>query len=437
MSRGVGSGFAISGNRILTNAHNISNQKYIEVKKQNSARKYPASVAFVAHDCDLAILVIADESFFDDCPPLEIAELPKVNTTVQTYGFPLGGRHVSVTEGVVSRIQMSNYSHTKFDSHLVVQTDAAINPGNSGGPVVQNGKVVGVAFQGIRSADNIGYMIPTTVIKHFLADIEDDRYDGFGSLGFTSFKGLHSKSYADYLKVPADQEGIVVLSTLMHSSIESVFRHGDVITQIDEFEIDNDGMIEIYGLTVHMSQAVEEKQIGEEVNIVFYRQGQRQEALAEVALNRTVLEYSKQFDVAARYEVFAGLTFVPLTRNYLQSWGDSWISDIPFYLRYLFIDSSKLNTDRKRNEYVVLSEILEDEVNVYAASFEDSVVESINGQLIHRLGDLGKAFEKSSDGFCTIRFMGKNTPLIIDYEKARARHPEILKKYSVPAESSQ
>ena len=85
----------------------------------------------------------------------------------------------------------------------------------------------------------------------------------------------------------------------------------------------------------------------------------------------------------------------------------------------------------------MLSEILEDEVNVYAASFEDSVVESINGQLIHRLGDLGKAFEKSSDGFCTIRFMGKNTPLIIDYEKARARHPEILKKYSVPAESSQ
>ena len=42
MTRGVGSGFVISGNRILTNAHNISNQKYIEIKKQNSARKYPA-----------------------------------------------------------------------------------------------------------------------------------------------------------------------------------------------------------------------------------------------------------------------------------------------------------------------------------------------------------------------------------------------------------
>jgi hypothetical protein len=155
-----------------------------------------------------------------------------------------------------------------------------------------------------------------------------------------------------------------------------------------------------------------------------------------VALNRTVLEYSKQFDVAARYEVFAGLTFVPLTRNYLQSWGDSWISDIPFYLRYLFLDSPQLNTERKRDEYVVLSEILEDEVNVYAAPFEDSVVESINGEPIYRLGDLRKAIEKSSDGFCTICFMGKKTPLIIDYEKARARHEKILEKYSVPAERS-
>ena len=102
---------------------------------------------------------------------------------------------------------MDTYAHTGADSHLVIQTDAAINPGNSGGPVMQDGKVVGVAFQGLRQADNIGYMIPTTVIRHFLADINDGKYDGFGSLGVMLYPGLHNPSYKDYLKVPAGPAG--------------------------------------------------------------------------------------------------------------------------------------------------------------------------------------------------------------------------------------
>ena len=326
MTRGVGSGLIISGNRILTNAHNISNQRYIEVKKRDSAQRYPAMVSFVGHDCDLAILTVTDPSFFDDCPPLEIGDLPQIHSTVQTYGFPVGGRHVSVTEGVVSRIQTSNYSHTQFDSHLVIQTDAAINPGNSGGPVVQDGRVVGVAFQGLRSADNIGYMIPTTVIKHFLKDIEDSQYGGFGSLGFSMFFGLHNKSYADYLKVPTGQQGVVVLSTLMHSSVENIFQKGDVITQIEDYDIDNDGMIDIYGLKLSLGEVIEQKQIGEKLDITYYRNGQKNTATATVALNRGILEYSKQFDMKPRYEVYAGLTFVPLTRNFLESWGSEWIN---------------------------------------------------------------------------------------------------------------
>ena len=61
-----------------------------------------------------------------------------------------------------------------MDSHLACQIDAAINPGNSGGPVLQNGKVVGVAFQGYSGdvAQNVGYMIATPVLQHFLEDIK-------------------------------------------------------------------------------------------------------------------------------------------------------------------------------------------------------------------------------------------------------------------------
>jgi len=435
MSQGIGSGFVIAGGRVLTNAHNVSNNKYLELKKEKFAKRYPAKVAFIGHDCDLAILTVDDESFFDGTVPLELAGIPKVNTTVSTYGFPLGGSRISVTEGVVSRIEMDVYAHSGADAHLVIQTDAAINPGNSGGPVMQNGKVVGVAFQGLRQAENIGYLIPTTVIRHFLADIEDGKYDGFGSLGVSLYPGLHSTSYKDYLKVPRKEDGTVVIFTMMHSSVESILQPGDVITRIDDYNIDNDGMVQMYGLTLDMAEVIENKQIGETVELTFYRRGKLMKETATVALNRPILEYARQYDRPPRYVCFAGLTFISVTRNFLESWGYDWLTDIPYYLRYLFYNSMQLNTDRQRKEYVVLAEIMPDEVNSYADDFEDKPVESINGTTIHSLDDVYNAFKQPVDDFHIIKFMGSSRPLIIDAQKAGLRRQQILEKYHIPAEA--
>ena len=434
MAQGIGTGFIIAGNRILTNAHNVSNNKYLEIKKENIAKRYPAKVAFIGHDCDLAVLTVDDNSFFDGTAPLKLADIPKVNTTVSTYGFPLGGTHISVTKGVVSRIEMDIYVHSGADSHLVIQTDAAINPGNSGGPVMQNGKVVGVAFQGLRQAENVGYLIPTTVIKHFLADIEDGSYDGFGSLGVMLYPGLHSKSYTEYLKVPPGEEGIVVVATMMHSSVESVLKSGDVITKIDDYNIDNDGTVMIHGLTLHMSEVIETRQIGEKIELTFYRDGKEVKAKAAIALNRPILRYARLYDELPRYVCFAGLNFVPVTRNYLETWGQEWLKDMPYYLRYLFSNSMQLNTDRQRKEYVVLAEIMPDEINSYAGGFRSLTVESINGTAIRKLDDVYEAFTGPTDNFHIVKFMGTNKVLVIDAKGAKLSQPAILNKYQIPQE---
>jgi S1-C subfamily serine protease len=449
MSQGIGTGFVISGKKILTNAHNVSNIKYLEVKKENLPRRYLARVAFIAHDCDMAIVSVDDESFFDDTAPLELAGIPKVNTTVSTYGFPIGGRHISVTEGVVSRIQVDLYAHSRADSHLVIQTDAAINPGNSGGPVLQNGKVVGVAFQGMRQAENIGYMIPTTVVRHFLADVADGEYDGFGSLGVSLYAGLHSHSYRAYLKVPPNEDGVVVVRTMMHSSVESILQPSDVLVKIDDYNIDNDGMVRIYGpedafshisqntepLTLHLSEVVETKQIGETAQLSFYRDGKLMKETATVALNRPILEYARQFDRPPRYVCFAGLTFVPITRNYLETWGREWVRDIPYYLRYLFNNSMQLNTDRERREYVVLARIMADKINAYSERFINKPLDSINGTNIWSLDDAYEALKNPIDDFHIIDFFDSERSLILDAKTAQQRQQIILKKYQIPAEA--
>src|ERR1051325_7119663 len=105
-----GSGIVIQGKRILTNAHVVQNASQIYVQPNQSAEKLAARVLVVAESIDLAILSVEDESFFDKHAFLQFAEdLPKVKDAVSVYAFPTGGTELSVTEGIVSRIEFTGY----------------------------------------------------------------------------------------------------------------------------------------------------------------------------------------------------------------------------------------------------------------------------------------------------------------------------------------
>lgn len=66
-----------------------------------------------------------------------------------------GGDNISITKGVVSRVEPTQYVHGATQL-MAIQIDAAINPGNSGGPAIMHKKVAGVAFQNLSGAENIG-----------------------------------------------------------------------------------------------------------------------------------------------------------------------------------------------------------------------------------------------------------------------------------------
>lgn len=69
-----------------------------------------------------------------------------------------GGDNISVTKGVVSRVEPTQYVHGATQL-MAIQIDAAINPGNSGGPAIMGKKVAGVAFQNLSGAENIGLVL--------------------------------------------------------------------------------------------------------------------------------------------------------------------------------------------------------------------------------------------------------------------------------------
>src|SRR5215475_11275110 len=171
------SGVVIEGKRILTNAHVVLYSSQVQIQANQAGDKLSATVVAVAPGIDLAVLKLDDESFFKTHAPINRAQgLPDIKDPVLAYGYPTGGNALSITKGIISRIEFVPYNYPV--SGLRIQIDAAINPGNSGGPAIAADRMIGLAFSHLDQAQNIGYIIPNEEIDLFLKDIEDGHYDG-------------------------------------------------------------------------------------------------------------------------------------------------------------------------------------------------------------------------------------------------------------------
>lgn len=131
--RGVAStssGFVISvtERKILTNAHSVEHHTQVKVKRRGSDEKHVARVLTIGTECDIAMLTVDDASFWVDLEKIEFGVLPMLQDDVTVIGYPVGGDTISVTSGVVSRIEVTSYLHGATDL-LSLQIDAAINSG--------------------------------------------------------------------------------------------------------------------------------------------------------------------------------------------------------------------------------------------------------------------------------------------------------------------
>lgn len=241
-SDATGSGVVIEGKRILTCAHVVLYASQVQIQANQAGDKLFAKVEAVAPGIDLAVLKMEDETFFDTHLPLTRAKaLPEIRDMVMAYGYPEGGTSLSITKGIVSRIEFDTYNYPV--AGLRIQIDAAINPGNSGGPAVVGDKMIGLAFSHLGSADNIGYIIPNEEIELFLQDIADGRYDGKPAM-FDDLQTLENPALRAFLKLDKSVEGMVVHKP---DSADPAYplKEWDVITRIGDTPVDNQGMIKL------------------------------------------------------------------------------------------------------------------------------------------------------------------------------------------------
>ena len=424
-----GSGFLIGPGRIMTNAHVVSDARQIVVRRNGDDRPYFADIEFIGHDTDLATLRVNDPAFSRGVPPLALGDLPSLRSRVRTYGYPAGGEKISRTEGVVSRIQFITYVHSGADQHLAVQTDSAINPGNSGGPVVQEGKVIGVAFQASTRLNDVGYFIPVPVIRRFLEDVQDGTYEGYGDLGVVT-SNLINPTYRRSLGLQDDHRGVVVDRVLPRSSAAGLLREADVILAVDDVPVEADGTINYHGYSLGYQQTVEQKQIGEAVKATVWRSGKALELRVPLHRYPEAERMRAEFDTPAPYLVYAGLVFMELNRDYLRTFGNYWeTADKHLLYRHFY---AFMESDQPYAGTVVLARVLPHRINTAYTSLANSQVAAVNGVTVHTLRELESALAAARSGYQVFDLMPGEQVLVLDKAAADTAQPEILGRYAIP-----
>ena len=431
LQRGVGAGFVISGNRILTNAHVVANNRYLTVERDGDPNKYPATVQFIANDCDLALITVSAPDFFKNMVPLKFGGIPALESTVSAYGYPIGGERMSVTTGIVSRIDFQLYTHSSVDQHLTIQISAQINPGNSGGPVMEDGKVVGVAFQGYSGdvAQGVAYMIPTPVITRFLKDISHGHYDEYPDLAITYAK-LQNPAQRRFLGLKDDDRGVLVSSVVAAGPSDGILRQGDVLLAIDGHPIASDANVEIEGERAQFEEVVERKFKGDSVKFDILRDKQPMTVTINLYKPWPYSVQGHSYDVRPRYLLYGGLLFQPLSLDMLEAYR---LTDLRLrhFFEYFILEQIYL----QHPDVIVLSNILPDPINTYLAPYRGGIVDEVNGKKIRTLDELANAFAQAPERL-VIRMIGDGPPLVLDRNKVEAARERIKARYNVVKEQN-
>jgi S1-C subfamily serine protease len=442
----TGSGVVIEGKRILTTAHVILYAGQVQIQANQSGDKLSASVEYCSPGIDLAVLKLDDESFFETHPALDRSSvLPALKQSVMAYGYPTGGSTLSVTKGIVSRVEFTAYSWPV--SGVRIQIDAAINPGNSGGPAMAGGKMIGLAFSTLIGSQNIGYIIPSEEIELFLQDIADGRVDGKPGF-YDVLQTLDNQALHPFLKLPAGAEGILINQT-DRTDAEYPLKPWDLLTRIGDTAIDNQGMVKLPdGLRIHFQYLVQHVVKDGKVPLTIIRGGKTMAIDVPVAATKPALVPNATGDYPSYF------IYGPIVFSNVSSLSYAFFSETAragtttpgtaALLLNLAANGNPLVTRRGEKP----AELGEELVMIPAPLFPHRlskgysnpllrVVGAVNGIPIKNLKQLVEVLRDSRDDFTVITFAGRGyESLVFSHREMLAATDEILTDAGVREQAS-
>ena len=288
---GTGSGVIYKKDKdyayVVTNHHVVEGADEIEVVLYNDEH---VEAKLLGSDLfsDLAVLRM-DAKSADKVIEMGSSDKVKVGEPAIAIGNPLGHMFAgSVTQGIISGTQRTIPMDFNQDGRAdwqaeVIQTDAAINPGNSGGALINmDGLLIGINSMKINQAavEGLGFSIPIDSAQPIINELETEGEVTRAYLGVEiySLEEVPQSEWEKTLKLPEKVEGGVYVWSVepMSPADKAGLKRLDVITELDGKEVMD--MIDLRKVLY------EEKEVGDEVEVVYFRDGESHKTTVELGI---------------------------------------------------------------------------------------------------------------------------------------------------------
>ena len=400
-----GLGAVLTDGRILTTAEMAANSTYIEFESADGAHTVPASVVAIDYECNLALLVPEEGSkadWIDKIGKLDTNGPVGIGDKVDIWQLEDNGDAIR-TEGSVRSVDLlSTFASGHY--FLAYEVKASMQSASSSYtlPVTVGGKLVGI-LTSYSSKDQISDVVAPEIVKLFLEDVKDGKYEGFPSLGIATVL-TEDPNFRKWLGLKDDQGGLYVSRVLPGSGAdESGLKKGDVLLSVDGKPIDRRGYYAdpLYGRLFWSHLVRGTRKVGDKLSIVIMREGEEQTVEAVLRRPPSKLIPSHMYDKAPPYLIKGGLVFQELTSAYLQAFGKEWQTRAPLDL----LDALENPEDYEegRNRIVFLSRVLRTPATIGYDRVSNLIVTEVNGKKVEDMKSLVEAFKTPQDGLHSVR----------------------------------
>ena len=166
------------------------------------------------------------------------------------------------------------------------------------------------------------------------------------------------------------------------------------------------------------------------MRLTVWRDGKRKRISFKLKYFKDGERLRSKFDALPSYVVFAGMVFMKLDREYLNTFGNYWRNASKNLLYNHFYGATE-NPSSHSRETVVLTRILPHRINSAYRNRSNSVVAKINGRPIRNLVDVSRAFASAKGRFHQIEMEKTGVVIIIKRDEAKAIHKDILQTYGI------
>lgn len=426
-----GLGAVLEGNRVLITAEMCVNSSYLELEHPSSGARVTARIAGIDYEANLAVLEPADSDskVFEGLEPLAFDDSVTAGETLNVWQIEDNGDGVS-TDVEVLRVDVGRY-FIPGSVFLLYQVKGSLQARTNSFtlPVVKNGKLVGMLLS-YSSKEQTASVLPSPIVKAFLADLKDGEYEGFPNLGI-SFAQTLDETFREFTKIADKEGGIFVREVGKGGSADKAgIKKGDVILSIAGQAIDSRGNYNHpkYGKLSFSHLVRGGAKVGDSIKLELIREG---EPLSiEVPLARKKAEDflidPYMFDRGPKYLIYGGLIFQELTLPYLESWGEDWTNRAPFNLVYANSDPHPFE-EEGREKLVFLSNVLKTPSTLGYESINSVVLSKVNGVFIKNIKDLSAAFAAvPENGLHTIEFDDYPKVIYIDDRVSKLVNQQLI-----------